>query len=140
MPEEPSTVEVRGEEKALLALLDSFAKLESGWNGYSAPVPSCAAIDNAKKLVNEAFATETFPDRVELSAIGGVGVAFTAGNREVVVEFYNNKTAHSLFADNATHEMDTRPVSPYLNSYQELLSDVGKFLHVTQPAHHYRSE
>lgn len=43
--------------------------------------------------------------------MGGVGVTFARGDREDIVEFYNDGTAHALFADNKTEELDTRPVT-----------------------------
>ncbi len=118
---------------ALLADLDSFAGLEMGWNSYSAPAPTAAAIENAKVLVGEAGVGDTIPDRVEPSAMGGVGVAFAAGTREVVVEFYNNGTAHALFADNATEVMDTQSVKPTVDGYRSFLVEVRQYLYGHQP-------
>ncbi len=70
---------------------------------------------------------DTIPERVEPSAMGGVGFTFSAGSRDVVVEFYNNGTAHALFSDDSTHEMDTRPVSPNVNSYRIILEEIRNY-------------
>ncbi len=78
--------------------LESLKSLQNGWDSYSAAPPCRVAIQNAKAaLVHEADRLETSPERVEPSAIGGVGVTFLAGNREVVIEFYNKGTAHALY-------------------------------------------
>ena len=39
----------KGKSMQLLDKLSTFAKLEKGWNSYSAPSPTAAAIDNAKR-------------------------------------------------------------------------------------------
>jgi hypothetical protein len=132
MPEKPTALNTSCGELPFLAILDSFSKLKNGWNSYSSPAPTTLAIENAKMLVSEACANDTIPERVEPSAIGGVGVTFSAESREVVVEFYNNGTAHALFADNLTHAMDTRPVSPNLNSYRVILEEIRNYFHVLQ--------
>jgi hypothetical protein len=92
------------------------------------------AIENAKVLVKQAYANDSIPERVESSAMGGVGVTFSSGNREVVVEFYNNGTAHALFSDDATQEMDTQPVSPHTDGYRVLIEEVRRYLYVLEPA------
>jgi hypothetical protein len=112
---------------SLIVKLDSFSRFEPGWSGYSAAAPSALAIENAKALIKDAQADDILPDRVEPSATGGVGVTFSMTNREVVVEFYNNGTAHALFADNANEELATRPVSPSTADYRGFLDEVRKF-------------
>jgi hypothetical protein len=113
----------------LLTKLDSYALLPDRWNGYRAPAPCVVAIRHAKALTAETNRLALTPERVEPSAMGGVGVTFEAGPREVVVEFYNNGTAHALFSDDATGEMDTRSVSLSPNGYRELINSVRKYLH-----------
>jgi hypothetical protein len=130
MPENPSALDTNSRETPVLALLDSLSKLKNGWNSYSAPPPTTLAIENAKLLVSEACSCNTIPERVEPSAMGGVGVTFSGGSREIVIEFYNNGTAHALFADNLTKEMDTRPVLPNVNSYRVILEEIRNYFHV----------
>ena len=77
----------------LLGEIDALKQLPHGWDSYSAAPPSRVAVKNAKALVIEAGKLGAEPERVEPSAMGGVGVTFSAGRREVVVEFYNNGTA-----------------------------------------------
>jgi hypothetical protein len=113
----------------LLAKLDTFKTLEKGWNGYSAPGPAEVAISNAKLLVETASAEDMIPTRVEPSAMGGVGVTFLAGHREAGVEFYNNGTAHALFADNSAESMDTQPVRPHTEGYQSFLVRARRYLY-----------
>ena len=113
----------------LLAELDALKKLQHGWDSYSAPAPSRTAIKNAKALVVEAVKLGAEPERVEPSAMGGVGVTFSAGRREVVVEFYNNGTAHALFSNDATVDMSTRAVSTTREGRCGLIGEVRNHLH-----------
>jgi predicted DNA-binding antitoxin AbrB/MazE fold protein len=108
--------------------LDAFGRLENGWDSYRAPAPSTLAIQKAKALVLEAKKRQSVLERVEPSAMGGVGVTFAAGNREVVVEFYNNGTAHVLYADDVTGDMRTEPVSTDPAGYRELIDKAQEYL------------
>jgi hypothetical protein len=58
-----------------------------------------------------------------------VGVTFSAGRREVVVEFYNNGTAHALFSDDATGDMSTRAVPTTRDGYRGIIGEIRKHLH-----------
>jgi hypothetical protein len=109
--------------------LDALKRLKDGWDSYSAPAPSTAAIDNAKALCDQANRLGTSPDRVEPSAMGGVGMTFCLGNREAVIEFYNNGTAQALFADDSTGEMHTQAIPTTAAGYRRLINDVRKHLH-----------
>jgi hypothetical protein len=109
--------------------LDALKTLEDGWDSYSAPAPSHAAIENAKALANEADTLHTTPERVEPSAMGGVGVTFSAGEREVVIEFYNSGTAHALFSDEATGDMRTQAVATDASGYRSFIGEVRKYLY-----------
>jgi hypothetical protein len=113
----------------LLAQLDSLKNLPEGWDSYSALAPHAMAVENAKALVNEAGELGTEPERVEPSAMGGVGVTFSAGGREVVIEFYNNGTAHALFSNDATGDMSTRAVSTDSDGYIVIIGKVRKYLY-----------
>lgn len=109
--------------------LDAISLLPHGWDSYSAPAPSIVAVQNAKGLVNEADRFGMLPIRVEPSAMGGVGVRFSNGDREVVVEFYNKGSAHALFAGDVTGDMRTEPISTDLAGYQRFLGEVRTYLH-----------
>jgi hypothetical protein len=61
--------------------------------------------------------------------MGGVGVTFAAGQREVIIEFYNNTTAHALFADDDTGEMETAPVSTDQKGYREIIREAREYLY-----------
>jgi hypothetical protein len=122
---------------ALIARASELGKLKKGWNSYSAQAPTPAAIGNAKTLLTLASVAGIIPERIEPSAMGGVGVTFTAGSREVAVEFYNAGTAHALFSDNETGALDTAPVAPGVEGYSRLLQKVGRYLYghnTTTPA------
>lgn len=60
--------------------------------------------------------------------MGGVAVTFSQLGREVVVEFYNNGTAHSLFSDESTEEMVTRPVHNTADEHRAVLAAARKYL------------
>ncbi|HYV38924.1 MAG TPA: hypothetical protein VE988_24785 [Gemmataceae bacterium] len=109
--------------------LDSYASLPFGWNSYQAPAPSAVAIRNAKALVISTIADSVVPERVEPSAMGGVGITFANDHREAVIEFYNDGTAHALLSDDASGEMQTQPVSPTPDGYVRLINSVRKYLH-----------
>lgn len=113
----------------LLDKLAGFRKLEKGWDSYAAPAPSAVAVENARGLVTSAFDCDIIPERVEPSAMGGVGVTLTRGPREVVVEFFNGGKAHALFADDVTGAMDTRPVPPTADGYRELIDEARTHLY-----------
>jgi len=119
---------------SLAEAIDSFTDLGERWDSYSAPPPSRQAAENAKALVLAAAAGGFTPARVEPSAMGGIGVTFSHGSREAVVEFYNNGTAHALFVDDATDDMDTRPVTPTAGGYREFLGGVRDYLYGQQTA------
>jgi hypothetical protein len=109
--------------------LDALSTLENGWDSYSAPAPNATAIENAKALVNEADSLHTTPERVEPSAMGGVGVTFSADKREVVIEFYNRGTAHALFSKDSTGTMHTLAVSTDPVGYRSIIGEVRKYLY-----------
>lgn len=113
----------------LIEQISEFTKLEKGWNSYSAPAPTSAAIENAKSLVTLACDSDMIPERVEPSAMGGVGVTFSHGQREVAVEFYNTGKAHALFVNDATSDMTTRGVRADLSGYRQLLEEVRTHLY-----------
>jgi hypothetical protein len=125
---------LRQDAARLIDRLSGFANLRNCWNGYSASAPTQVAIDGAKAMVTIARDCGMIAQRVEPSAMGGVGVTFSAGCREVVVEFYNNGTAHSLFADDSTEEMDTRPVTPGPDGHRAFIEEVRQYLYGPQPA------
>jgi len=112
-----------------LDALDALKDLKDGWNSYSAPAPNPVAIENAKALVKETERLGTTPERVEPSAMGGVGVTFASGHREIVIEFYNRGTAHALFSDDATGDMQTQAVSTDRDGYRRVIGEVRKYLY-----------
>lgn len=111
--------------------LNSLGKLEPGWNSYSAPAPSILAIEHTRLFLGIAHHQDVPLDQVEPSAMGGVGMTFTRGDREVVVEFYNSGTAHALFSDDSTDAMETRSVSTDASGYTTFLEEVRAYLHGT---------
>jgi hypothetical protein len=113
----------------LIERASELGRLKKGWNSYSAPAPTPAAIGNAKTLLTLASVAGIIPERIEPSAMGGVGVTFTVGSREVAVEFYNAGNAHALFSDNETEALDTAPVALGVEGYNRLLQQVRRYLY-----------
>jgi hypothetical protein len=116
-------------DNAEAAKFESFLRLENGWNSYSAPSPSVHAIENAKELVHRGKDANLSPVRIEPSAMGGVGVTFARGDREVVAECYNNGTTHAHFADNTKKEMDTKAILLTVDGMHHFFDDAKAFLH-----------
>jgi hypothetical protein len=113
----------------LIERATELGKLKEGWNSYSALPPTPAAVDNAKTLLTLASVAGIIPECVAPSAMGGLGVTFTAGSREVAVEFYNAGKAHALFSDNETESLNTAPVAPGVEGYTRLLQEVRLYLY-----------
>jgi hypothetical protein len=109
--------------------LDDCRLLEVGWDSYSAPAPSAMAVENAKALVKDSENLGTVPDRVEPSAMGGIGLTFAVGNREVAIEFYNKGTAHALFSDATTGMMHTQAVQTDPDGRRGIIREVQKYLY-----------
>jgi hypothetical protein len=114
--------------------LRSLADLSNGWNSYEAPSPSQDAIRNARGFLALLSIRGLKPDRLEPSAMGGIGISFTSAKREVATELYNNGTAHALFADDSTGEMTTRVVTADERGFRELINSLREFLYVKAAA------
>jgi hypothetical protein len=128
-PEKRATEEDNTMPSQWLAELDALKDFSDGWDSYSAPAPSQTAIDNAKSLVNVAIKLGVTPEHVEPSAMGGTGVTFSTGSRDVVIEFYNNGTAHALFSDEVTGAMNTLAVTTSQDGYRRVIGEVRKYLY-----------
>jgi hypothetical protein len=113
----------------LIERASELGRLQKGWNSYSAPAPNSIAIDKAKTLLTLAFHADIIPERIEPSAMGGVGVTFTAGSREVTVEFYNAGNTHALFSNSETEALDTMPVALGVEGYKSFLQQVHQYLY-----------
>jgi hypothetical protein len=110
------------------ARLDGLAGLEDGWNSYSAPAPSRAAIERARAFLTEMRGQNTAPTRIAPSVMGGVGITCRQARRKVYVEFYNDGTAHALFSSGPAG-MHTRPVPADANDVRAFLAEVRNYLH-----------
>jgi hypothetical protein len=125
----PSAQSLSVEASKWTASLDELTKLSEGWDSYGASAPNSVAIQNARTFVKESETAAVEVQRIEASAMGGVGVTFSAGDREAVVEFYNKGTAHALLSDNKSGEMRTLPVATNAAGYQEVNTEIRKYLH-----------
>jgi hypothetical protein len=68
--------------------LDKFAKLEKGWDSYSADPPTNKCISSAKEILSK---LSRQPDRVSPSVIGGIGMIWRLNKTDkIYLELYNN--------------------------------------------------
>lgn len=70
-------------------LLEMY-KLKEGWDSYSAPAPTKAALENAFSFVSFLKDRDVRPTKVVPSVIGGIAFSFGFGSREVFIEFDND--------------------------------------------------
>ena len=90
-------------------LLRSFARLQSGWDGYSAAPPTHVVIAAARDFLSTV--ADFPPDRVAPSVVGGIGMTFRRNDRKVSVEFRNTGSILAMFSD-CTTEPVVEPVDP----------------------------
>lgn len=85
----------------LLARLESFATLPTGWNGYTAPPPTKRTINEARRFLEDADKLNYLPSRLAPSATAGVTMGYRAsGNpRHVHVEFFDHGGVYLLLSD-----------------------------------------
>lgn len=110
-----------------LKQLDDMHKVVDGWNGYSAPAPSAFAIDNARQFVNELYKVVPTAMRVAPSAVGGVGITLSKGEKAVYVEFYNDGSIYRMLIDNGI-DTDVQPVRPDAHNLELLASEATDYI------------
>jgi hypothetical protein len=110
--------------KKVLALND----LRDGWNGYKAPAPAIHAIIHARAFLLIMLSRRIEPTRVAASAVGGVAITRRKGPRKVMVEFFNDGSAHALFADDSTEELHTLAVRVSKEGYDQTLKRMTEYL------------
>lgn len=110
-----------------LKQLDDMHKVVDGWNGYSAPAPSAFAIDNARQFVNELYKVVPTAMRVAPSAVGGVGITLSKGEKAVYVEFYNDGSIYRMLIDDGI-DTDVQPVRPDAHNLELLASEATNYI------------
>lgn len=115
------------EWRSLYAKLDTFSRLEDGWNSYSAVRPTTLAIDSAREFLDVLCAANMKPKRIGPSAVGGVGVTFRGGERKSYVEFLNAGKIYVLFSDGVGEPQINGMSGGYLD-YMRLIGDIRKYL------------
>lgn len=110
-----------------LKQLDDMHKVVDGWNGYSAPAPSAFAIDNARQFVNELYKVVPTAMRVAPSAVGGVGITLSKGEKAVYVEFYNDGSICRMLIDDGI-DTDVQPVRPDAHNLELLASEATNYI------------
>ena len=108
--------------------LAALATLTQGWNGYSAPSPQKAAIENATSYLKASEEASFEPTRVEASVMGGVGITHRHEKKKVYVEFYNEGTVHSLFSAGPS-DMTTIKVEATPDGYKHIIEKARSYLH-----------
>jgi len=109
--------------------LDACRTLQEGWNGYTAPAPGDAAIENARTFLDVMRQAGLGPTRLAPSAMGGVAVTQKAGNRKVLVEFYNDGRAFALFSLRGG-DMRVAPVALGVDAFRHFLDEMREYLNV----------
>ena len=107
------------------ALLRSFARLQPGWDGYSAAPPTHVVVAAARDFLTATAEAETPPDRIAPSVVGGIGVTFRRNGHKVYVEFRNTGSILALFSDGTTEPV-VEPVDP--SEYPEFLARARGYL------------
>jgi hypothetical protein len=110
--------------------INRMVALRDGWDSYKAKAPRHPSLANAFTFCRVATHKGLEPQLVAASPMGGVAVCFGTenGHREVLVEFYNNGTAHSLFSDDRTEEMITAPVEMNLPILESIIEQARTYL------------
>ncbi len=108
--------------------LDALAQLQDGWDSYSAPSPSRKAIEVSQDYISMLAMLCWEPTRVAASVVGGIGITHLSGARKVYIEFYNDGTAHALFSDRSSGNMDTFPVGTDTQSYFRFVGKARGYL------------
>jgi hypothetical protein len=107
--------------------LEACLSLNPGWNGYTAQPPSRTAVEYARVLLSVMCREGYAPTRLAPSAMGGVAVTRKAGNRKVLVEFYNDGRAFALFSERGG-DMRTTPVGTDRMAFLALLRQMREYL------------
>ena len=107
--------------------LDQMRRLQEGWNGYSAPAPSGAAILTARSFLSNLLKEHYEPSRLAPSAVGGVGITHKKEKRKVYVEFYNKGEVCALFSDNESSPLSKR-IEPGYNEFRALIEEIRDYL------------
>ena len=110
-----------------LSRIDDMRTIDDGWNGYSAPAPSALAINNARQFVNELYGVGTTAMRVAPSAIGGVGITLSKGEKSVYVEFYNDGSIYRMLIDDGI-DTDVQPVRSDARNLELLASEATNYI------------
>ena len=107
--------------------LDDMQTVVDGWNGYSAPAPSTLAINNARQFVYELCTVVPSALRVAPSAIGGVGITLSKGEKAVYIEFYNDGSIFKMLIDDGI-DTDVQPIRPDAQNLELLASEASEYI------------
>ena len=120
-------INVNGDFDAWRAKLAGMEQLVEGWNGYSAPAPSKAALVTAQGFLSNLAIAHFEPSRVAPSTVGGVGITHKRSHRRVYVEFFNEGAVCALFSDNES-EPRSKQVKAGYHEFRELIKEIKEYL------------
>lgn len=79
-------------------VLQQLARLQDGWDTYSAPAPNQGAIARARLFLPSLHAECLPPSRIAPSTVGGVGITFRREKARAYIEFRNDSLCYLLLA------------------------------------------
>lgn len=88
----------------MLEKLESLAELRDGWNSYGSAPPNEAAINTARRILEQLRLMGLRPERIVASAQDGISIYFLSGNKSADVEIYNSGEAVASYSDGAKEE------------------------------------
>jgi len=106
-----------------LSRVENFANLNRGWNSYSAPPPNEMARETAKALLMSLSYNNLVPQHVNPSVVGGIGVTFIGGDKEVFIEITNENKVFLVLTDFALEDSD--PIVKSLHEGESLGSQLS---------------
>lgn len=107
--------------------LESCRSLSDGWNGYTAAAPAITAIDNAEAFLRAMQQAGCEPTRVAPSAMGGIAITRRNDRKKVLVEFYNDGRAFSLFSTPPSY-MNVKQVPLNAASFAAFIGEIQEYL------------
>ncbi len=117
----PFTAPTANDELAELVLLSD------NWDGQGAPAPKTGSLEFASQILKAGREYGLQPLSVSPSAIGGVGITYAAGTREVFVEARNVGRIYSLFSE--ANGDDPEFLRVEIGEINEYFNRVSQYLH-----------
>lgn len=113
-----------------LARLDSFRRLQRGWDSYEAEPPSATATDNAKRVLHALWEEETEArTRLSPSVEGGVAIVFSGPEGKYAdIECFNDGEILAITSEGSA-EPSVWPVGADAVSLRDAVVKIIAFVH-----------